>query len=99
MSVSVTLVSSVTDGHCWATTLVAVVSSDVVGSCRPPSAAGTAGSAASAVLSTVPAASSELSSIGRAGPPRNRFWPSVEYRNSSHSRAAAGSGADLVIAW
>src|ERR1700757_3296139 len=51
----------------------------------------------SAVFSSVPAATRLGSSIGRVPPSRNRFWPSVEYRYSSHSRAAAGSGAYLLI--
>ena len=29
----------------------------------------------------------------------NSFWPSVDYRNSSHRRAAAGCGAVALIAW
>src|SRR5438270_302602 len=36
---------------------------------------------------------------GRARPAIHRFWPVSEYRYSSHSRAAAGCGADLLIAW
>ena len=60
---------------------------------------GTVGSAAYAVLLIVPAAIIALSSIGRVEPARKRFWPSVEYRYSSHSRAAAGSGAVALIAW
>ena len=39
------------------------------------------------------------SSIGRALPCSHRFWPVVEYRYSSHSLAAAGSGACLLMAW
>jgi hypothetical protein len=60
---------------------------------------GTDGSALYAVLLTVPAETRLLSSTGRVEPARKRFWPWAEYRNSSHSRAAAGSGALTLIAW
>ena len=52
-----------------------------------------------AALSNVPAATRLRSSIGRTEPSRKRFCPSAEYKNSSHSRAAAGCGADALIAW
>src|ERR1700761_7259869 len=84
-------------GHCWATTVSAVFCWALLGKVIPPAGAG--GSAAYAALSSVPAATRAGSSIGRVPPSRNRFSPSVEDRYSSHSRAAAGSGADLLIAW
>src|ERR1700756_5604180 len=84
-------------GHCWETTVSAVFCCAMLGKVTPP--VGAAGSLAYAVLSSVPAATKLGSSIGRVPPSRNRFWPSVEYRSASHSRAAAGSGAYLLIAW
>src|ERR1700748_2007603 len=84
-------------GHCCATTFSAVFCCAMLGKVTPP--AGAAGSLAYAVLSSVPAETRLVSAIGRVPPSRNRFWPSVEYKNSSHSRAAAGSGAYLLIAW
>jgi hypothetical protein len=58
-----------------------------VGNVSEPDGAG--GSAAYAVLSTVPLVTSVDSSIGRAKPASQRFWPVVEYRYSSQSLAAA----------
>src|SRR6201996_1591545 len=84
-------------GHCWATTVSAVFCCAMLGKVIPPAGAG--GSPAYAALSSVPALTRVGSSIGRVPPSRNRFWPSAEYRYSSHSRAAAGSGAYLLIAW
>src|SRR5690348_5667155 len=83
-------------GHCWVTTVFAAFCCAMLGMVTP---AGTGGRAAYAVLSSVPALTKAGSSIGRVPPSRNRFWPSVEYRYSSHSRAAAGCGAYLLIAW
>ena len=60
---------------------------------------GAGGSAALSAAFTVPSLISVGSSIGRALPASHRFWPVVEYRYSSHSRAAAGCGASLLIAW
>src|SRR5487761_993264 len=77
-------------GHCWATTVSAVFCCAMLGKVIPP--AGTGGSAAYAVLSSAAALTRDGSSIGRVPPSRNRSWPAVEYRYSSHSRAAAGSG-------
>src|SRR5882757_8368706 len=84
-------------GHCWATTVSAVFCCAMLGKVIPPAGAG--GRAAYAALSCVPAVTRDGSSIGRVPPSRNRFWPAVEYRYSSHSRAAAGSGAYLLTAW
>ena len=60
---------------------------------------GAGGSALYAVSLTVLLLSSVGSSMGRALPSSHRFWPVVVYRYSSHSRAAAGSGAVLLMAW
>src|SRR6202035_1380264 len=81
-------------GHCWATTVSAVFCWAMLGNLIPPAGAG--GRAAYAALSCVPAVTRDGSSIGRVPPSRNRFWPTVEYRYSSHSRAAAGAGADVL---
>ena len=57
-----------------------------------------AGRFAAASWSAVPAAIMASSRTGRAKPCSQMFWPSSEYRNSCHSRAAAGCGASLLIA-
>ena len=59
----------------------------------------TAGSAAAAAVSIVPAVVIAAMRTGLAPPLSHRFCPASEYRYSSHRRAAAGCGAALLIAW
>ena len=69
-------VTAVTDDQFCVTTVSAAVSSDCVGKETVPF--GAAGSAAYAAWSTVPFFTRLASSIGRAEPWSQRFWPVVE---------------------
>src|SRR5208283_4230315 len=84
-------------GQSWVTTFSAAACWAWVGNVSAPDGAG--GNSAYAALSTVPLATSVDSRIGRAKPWSHRFWPVVEYRYSSQSLAAAGSGAVALMAW
>ncbi len=65
----------------------------------PPACRSTLASPSSAAWSIVPSAIIFSWRTGRAKPFSHSFWASGVYRNSSHSRAAAGCGASLLMAW
>ena len=69
-------VTRVTDDQFCVTTFSAAVSSDCVGKVTVPF--GAAGRAANAALFAVPSFCRLASSIGRAEPSSQRFWPVVE---------------------
>ncbi len=58
----------------------------------------TGGSLAAAAASIDPSFCMAACRTGRARAASHRVWPVLEYRNSSHRRAAAGCGAVLLTA-